>query len=294
MKNFFLLFALLTAPAAWAKVNVVATLPVFASLATEIGGDRVEITSIARSNQDPHFLDAKPTFVVALSKADILIRGGLGLETGWLPPILMQARNPKIQTGASGDVDTSQGLRILEVLSKADRSMGDVHPEGNPHTWLDPNNAKIMAANIYKHLAAVDTEGSPYYKSRMQTFLDKLNEKVGGWNKSIQGLRGKKVMTYHKSFSYFADWAGLDITATVEPLPGIPPSSKDVETLLKKISAEGIKAILMEDYYPEKVPKYLSDKSGIPLLILPDTTGNAGVATYDQLIDKLLGELSGI
>lgn len=294
MKKLPFLFALFFFPfAVHAEVNVVATLPVFASLAEEVGGDRVKVVSLARANQDPHFLDAKPSFVVSLSKADVLIRGGLGLETGWLPPLLMQARNPKIQAGGPGDVDTSKGLRILETSSRGDRSMGDVHPEGNPHTWLSPDNAKVMAANIYKHLAEVDHEGEAYYKGRMQVFLNGVNSKMGSWNKSIAKMRGKKIMTYHKSFSYFADWTGLDIAATVEPLPGIPPSSKDAETLLKKISGEGIKAIVMEDYYPEKIPRYLSEKAGIPFLVLPVTTGGA-VATYGQLLDKLVSELSGI
>jgi zinc/manganese transport system substrate-binding protein len=293
MKRFLIfLFTILLPLNAFAKVNVVATLPVFASLAQEVGGDRISVTSLARGNQDPHFLDAKPSYVVELNKADLLIQGGLELEIGWLPPIVVQARNPKILPNAPGNLDAAQGLNILEIpKTLVDRSMGDVHPLGNPHAWLDPRNAKLIAANIYQHLAKIDPEGKDYYEGRLKDFLNRLNQKMAVWNQQAQSIRGKKVITYHKSFSYFADWTGLEIVDTVESKPGIPPSSKHVDDLIKLIPQEGVKAILIESYYPKKVPQYLSEKSNIPLLLLPTDTDEAGINSYIDLIDTLIQQI---
>lgn len=294
MKKLFYLLSLLLLPAwAQAKVNVVATLPVFGALATEIGGDRVAVQSLARGNQDPHFLDAKPSYVVALNKADLLIEGGLDLESGWLPAILIQSRNGKIQPNTDGNVNAAKGLRILEIPgAKFDRSMGDVHPLGNPHAWLDPRNAKLIAANIYQHLAKIDPEGQPYYEARLKDFLSRLDRKMAEWEPLLQKIRGKKAISYHKSFSYFADWTGLEIVANIEAKPGIPPSSKHIDDLLKIIPQQGVKAILAESFYPKKVPAYLSEKAGIPYLMLPSDTDEYGIATYFELIDYLLREIA--
>ncbi|HCU23542.1 MAG TPA: zinc ABC transporter substrate-binding protein [Deltaproteobacteria bacterium] len=293
MKRLFILALAFFLPClAQAKLNVVATLPVFASLAEEVGGERVEVTSLARGNQDPHFLDAKPTFVVALSRADLLIEGGLDLEVGWLPAILTQSRNGKIQNGAPGNVNAAQGLKILEVPgTRLDRSMGDVHPLGNPHTWLDPRNAKLIAANIYQHLVKIDPEGKAYYEGRLKDFLGRLDRKIGEWESAAAGFRGKNVLSYHRSFSYFADWTGLNVVDNVESKPGIAPSPKHVEGLLKLIPAEHVKAILGESYYPKKVPIFLSEKTQIPYLVLPTDTDELGVKAYFELIDHLVHEI---
>lgn len=292
-KIIFAIFILLLPAMALAKVKVVATLPVFGALATEIGGDRVEVQSLARGNQDPHFLDAKPSYVVALNQADLLIEGGLDLEVGWLPAILVQSRNGKIQNNADGDVNAAKGLRILEVPgAKMDRSMGDVHPLGNPHAWLDPRNAKLIAANIYQHLAKVDPEGQPYYESRLKDFLRRLDTKMAEWSPLIQKIAGKKVISYHRSFSYLADWTGLEVVENIESKPGIPPSTKHIDDLLKIIPQQGVKAILAESFYPKKVPSFLSEKAGIPFLMLPSDTDELGIETYIGLIDYLLKEIA--
>ncbi len=294
MKKWLLMLTMLLWPAlAAAKVQVVATLPVFGALASEIGGERVEVKSLARGNQDPHFLDAKPSYVVALNKADLLIEGGLDLEVGWLPAILVQSRNGKIQPNADGNVNASKGLRILEIPgAKVDRSMGDVHPLGNPHAWLDPRNAKLIAANIFQQLAKLDPEGRPYYEGRLKDFLRRLDRKMAEWEPMLQKIRGKKAISYHKSFSYLADWTGLEIVANIEAKPGIPPSSKHIDSLLKIIPQQGVKAILAESFYPKKVPAYLSEKAGIPYLMLPTNTDEYGIAAYFELIDYLLREIA--
>ncbi len=294
MKKLLLVLSMLLFPAwAQAKVNVVATLPVFGALAIEVGGDRVEVKSLARGNQDPHFLDAKPSYVVALNKADLLIEGGLDLESGWLPTILVQSRNGKIQPNTDGNVNASKGLRILEIPgAKLDRSMGDVHPLGNPHTWLDPRNARLIAANIYQHLAKVDPEGQPYYEGRLKDFLRRLDQKAAEWAPLLDRIRGKKAISYHKSFSYFADWAGLEVVANIEAKPGIPPSSKHIDDLLKIIPQQGVQVILAEGFYPKKVPAYLSEKAGIPYVMLPSNTDEYGITTYFELIEYLLREIA--
>ena len=299
MKKIFLLLTLLFIPlismTAAAKVKVVATLPVFASLAEEVGGDHVEVASLARGNQDPHFLDAKPTFVVKLSQADLLLHGGLELEIGWLPPILVQARNPKIVPNTTGNVNLSRGLAILEIpQTKVDRSMGDVHPAGNPHFWLDPNNAKIMAVNIGQHLSEIDPQGKSYYDERLRKFIDRLNQKMAEWQRKTENLKGKQIITYHKSLSYLAGWTGLEVVATVEPKPGIPPSSRYVDELIDKAAQLKVKAILIESFYPQKLPQYLSQKTNIPLIVIPTDIGEEGIENYFDLMETLIRKISKV
>ncbi|MFO1519999.1 MAG: metal ABC transporter substrate-binding protein [bacterium] len=293
MKRFLLFLSLLLVPSTvFAKVNIVATLPVFASLAQEVGGDRVSVTSLARGNQDPHFLDAKPSYAVDLNKADLLIEGGLELEVGWLPPVVVQSRNSKILPNAPGNVNLAQGLNILEVpKTLVDRSMGDIHPLGNPHAWLDPRNGKIMAANIFQHLVKVDPEGKAYYEGRLKNFLDRLNAKMKQWEGDTASLRGKDVITFHKSLSYFADWTGLNVVANIEPKPGIPPSSGRVDELLKLIPNYKVKAILVENFYPKKIPEYLAQKANLPMVIVPTDTEEEGPKTYIDLIDSLVKDI---
>jgi zinc/manganese transport system substrate-binding protein len=293
MKKILLLaLALLLPNLAEAKLKVVATLPVFADLAREVGGERIEVTSLARGNQDPHFLDAKPTFAAALNQADLLVHGGLDLEIGWLPPLLVQSRNGKIQPNAPGNVNAALGIQVLEIPRTAvDRSMGDVHPLGNPHTWLDPRNGKLIAANIFQHLVRLDPAGKDYYEARLKDFLARLDNKLAEWQPIIAGFQGKKILSYHKSFTYFFAWSGLVAVGSIEPKPGIPPSSRHVDELLKRIPAEGVQLIVAESFYPKKVPAFLSDKSGIPFLMLPTDTDDQGVRGYLELIDYLVREI---
>lgn len=295
MKKWILLaLAILLPGLAEAKLKAVATLPVFADLTREVGGDRVEVTALARGNQDPHFLDAKPTFAAELNRADLLVHGGLDLEIGWLPPLLVQSRNGKIQPNAPGNVNAALGIQVLEIPRVAlDRSMGDVHPLGNPHTWLDPRNGKLIAANIYQHLVKLDPEGQAYYEGRLKDFLARVDRKLAEWQPIIAGFQGQKIATYHKSFSYFVAWSGLEVAAIIEPKPGIPPSSRHVDELLKQIPAQNVRLIVAESFYPKKVPAFLSEKSGLPYLMLPTDTEDQGVQGYLELIDYLVREIQG-
>jgi len=251
------------------KVKIVATLPVFGSIAQEIGGERVEVTSLAAADQDPHFIDAKPSYAVSLNQADLLIEGNMGLESGWLPPLLMQARNPKIMKGAKGYVDASQGIESLEVpQAGVNLFQGDVHPRGNPHLWLDPRAAKIMAVNIYQHLVAIDAEGKSYYDIQLKNFVDQLNQRLKQWSPMTQSWRGKKIITYHRSLSYLAHWLALEVRDTLEPKPGIPPSTRRVEELVKTLQNDKISLLLSEEFYPRSLADYLAQNMKVPLLVI--------------------------
>jgi zinc/manganese transport system substrate-binding protein len=278
-----------------AEVKIVATLPVFGSLANAVGGERVSVQSLGRPNQDPHFLQAKPSYSVALNRADLLIHAGMDLEVGWLPVVLLQSRNPKIQTNALGNVDASVGIQVMEIPTGViTRAMGDVHPLGNPHYYLDPRNGAVMARNIFQHLVGVDPEGEVYYRERLSTFEKRLNQKLVQWKTAAGPLAGKNVVTYHKTYNYFAAWTGLNVAASVEPKPGIPPSSKHVDWLLEFIPQNQIKAILMEPYYPKKVPEVISAKTGVPLAFLPANTNDDSEQAFFQLFDELIQKVVAV
>ncbi len=276
----------------WAKVRVVSTLPVFSALTQALGGDRVEIKTLARPNQDPHFLQPKPSYVVALHQADILIRAGMELEVGWIPIAVVQSRNPKIQTQTPGDVDASRGIQALEVPgSGIDRASGDVHPMGNPHYWLDPRNGPIIAQNILNALIQADPTGKAQYENNYRQFVQSLEKKLINWAPLAAALSGQRVLTYHRTWSYFAHWTGLQVVNTIEPKPGIPPNSQHVDRLVQEITQQQIKMILMDPYYPRKVPEYLAEKTKIALQVAevqPTTETQEG---YFQWFDTLLRNL---
>src|SRR5882672_2682996 len=208
MKNSVLILGLATVLSATlpaqAKLNVVATLPDYGSIAQAIGGDKVKVTTIARGTEDQHFVDARPSFIRVLNQADVLVEGGAELEVGWLPPLVAGARNPKIQSDAPGHVILSRGIHLSEVpTGPVDRSMGDVHPLGNPHYNLDPANGKIMAAVITEAFSKLDSANAASYQANLKTFNDRLDAKLAEWAKAMEPFRGMKVLTYHKSFDYF-------------------------------------------------------------------------------------------
>jgi zinc/manganese transport system substrate-binding protein len=294
-KILLLIVSLLIFPTqAFAKIRVVTTIPDLAALAREVGGDQVEVKSIARGSQDPHFLEPKPSYVVLVNNADLLIEVGLELEVGWLPVLLTQSRNGKVQLGQAGRLNASEGLPILEIpQGQIDRSMGDVHPLGNPHYWLRPQNGLIIAGRIAERLGQLDPAHAADYRSRYGEFARRLNQKILEWEKRIAPLRGKKIVTHHKSFSYFVDWAGLNVVGFIEPKPGIPPSPAHILTLIDLIQREKIPLIVTENYYNPKPAQKLSEKTGAQYLILPTSVGGApGVESYEQLFEFLIQKFS--
>jgi len=206
-----------------AKLNVVVTTPDLASVAKEIAGDAAEITTLAKPTEDPHFVDAKPSFIVKLNRADALIEGGAELEIGWLPALLDQSRNSKLASGAAAHIGCSQGVQLQEIPSTLDRSKGDIHAAGNPHYMVDPVNARIAAQHIADSFCALDAKDCATYKANLKRFLDALDAKMTEWQRKLEPFKGQQVTAYHNSWLYFGERFGLKIDLFLEPKPGVPP-----------------------------------------------------------------------
>ena len=287
------MFVISWASVAHAKLNVVATTSDLGALAREIGRDKVEVTSIAKPTEDPHFVDAKPGFIVKLNKADLLIEGGCHLETGWLPPLITGARNRKILEGSSGHLVVSAGISILEAPAALDRAMGDVHPFGNPHFMLDPLNGKIVAAHICDRLCQIDASNCSYYKDNLKDFIKRLELKLSEWQKAMEPLRGAKIVTYHKTFPYLAQRFNLSVVGTLEPKPGVPPSPSHINTLIRHTKDEGVRLVLIEQFRERKVPEFVASQTGATVVVLPIMVGGekaAGdyLAFFDYTINQIV------
>jgi len=279
---FALALVTVTGPAMAAdqKLNVVTTTEDLASIAREVGGDRITVESIARGYQDPHFVEAKPSFILKLQKADLLIVVGRELEVGWLPPLIQQSRNAKVQVGAEGYLDASQGVRILDIpTGQITRAMGDVHPQGNPHYWLDPENGRAIATSISDKLSQFRPGDRAYFAERLAAFGARLTEAQKRWIAQMAPYKGTKIVTYHRSFPNFADRFGLDIVGYVEPRPGIPPSPGHTLDLIQEMKRQNIKLILVEPYFDLKTPDSIARATGATVLVVPPSVGGVKEAT---------------
>ena len=262
------------------KLNVVASTTDLAALAQEVGGDRVDVTSIARGYQDPHFVEAKPSFLLQLKRADLLISVGLQLEIGWLPPLITQCGNPKIQPAAPGHLDASQFAQILEVpTGQVTRAMGDVHPLGNPHYWLDPQNGLRIAQGIAQKFSQMSPGDAAYFAERLKSFQQRLVEAEKRWDAEMKPYRGRKVVTYHRSWPNFAERFGLDVVDYVEPRPGIPPSPGHTLELMQEMKRQNIRLILVEPYFDLKTPNAIARETGAQVLVMPPSVGGVPEAT---------------
>ena len=279
---------------AQAALKVVSSIPILGSLAKEVGGDRVEVQSLAKGYQDPHFVEAKPSLMLVLNHADLLLHVGLELEIGWLPPLVLGSRNPRIQAGELGNLDCSQAIPVLDVpRTRVDRSMGDIHPLGNPHYWLPPANAKIIAGEIAQRLGQIYPEGKPEYDRRLTSFDRRVDAKVKEWQPLTGKLRGTKIATYHKSWTYMAQWLGLVEVGYVEIKPGIPPDPSHLVQLIATLKREGAKLLLMENFYNKTTAQLVADKSGARLLVLPTDVGATPEAKdWFSLVGLILEELT--
>lgn len=276
-----------TPPAAAAKLFVVTTTPDLAAITREVGGDKVEVESLAVGTQDPHFVDPKPSFIVKLNRADVYVKRGLDLEVGWAPVLEKGARNANVLPGGQGYVDASVGIAPLEVPSgPVSRAMGDVHPYGNPHYQLDPDNAKSIARNIVAGLSRVDVADASYFEQRLADFSRRVDERLAGWLQLLAPYRGTKIVTYHKSWDYFAQRFGLDIIGNMEPKPGVAPSPAHLAQLITLMQAQHCKLLIKEPFYPENLTRIVAEKTGAIVLVLPDSPGGApGTDDYFALID---------
>ncbi len=270
------------------KLYVVTATTDLAALAQEVGGDRVEVESIARGYQDPHFVEAKPSFLLKLRKANLLIVVGLQLEIGWLPPLISQSGNPRIQgPGAARYLDASQFAEILEIpTGEVTRAMGDVHPLGNPHYWLDPENGRRIARGIQRKLAQMRPADAAYFQQRYDSFAQRLTEAEKRWDAEMKPYHGRRVVTYHRSWPNFAKRFGLDVAGYIEPRPGIPPSPGHTVELIGQIKREGIKEILVEPYFDLKTPNAVARDTGAKVLVLtPSVGGEKEITDYFKLFD---------
>jgi zinc/manganese transport system substrate-binding protein len=289
-----MLFALLAlARPAHAKLQVVTTIETLGDLARRVGGDRVDVRALSRGFMDPHFVEPKPNLVIVLNRADLLVHVGLELEIGWLPPLVTGARNERILPGQPGNLDASQRIPVLDVPQvKIDRSMGDIHPAGNPHYWIPPENAAIIAREIAERLKQLDPGGAGVYDANVARFESEVAAHRAEWEKQAAPLRGMKIITYHKSWSYVSKWLGLTEIGYVEPKPGIPAPPSHIAWLINLIRAEHVKLLILESFYPRNTVELVAQKSGARAVVLPSDVGaDKSVGDYFALVDAVLKKL---
>ena len=275
------------------KLNVVATTPDLAAIAREIGGDAVDVKALAKPTEDAHFVDAKPSHIVTLNRADVLIEGGAELELGWLPPLLESARNDRIAVGAAGRVSASQGVRLLEIPTSFDRARGDVHAMGNPHFLIDPVNVKLIAAQIAEHLARVDPNSAPLFQANLKRFSTTLDLKLVEWQKVMAPFRGAKIVTYHKDFVYLAERFHLEVVETLEPKPGIAPSPSHLAQVIATMKAQNAHVILVQPYQNRKTAETVARQTGAVVLDIAQQPGaRPNTDTYFQLMDSVVQTLA--
>jgi len=275
------------------KIQIMTATTDLASLAQVVGGDKVEVESIARGYQDPHFVDAKPSFLLTLKHADLLIVVGLELEIGWLPPLINQSTNPKIQVGAPGYLDASRFARILEIpTGQVTRAEGDVHPLGNPHYWLDPENGLRIAKGIADKLSEMRPGDAAYFAQRFTDFEQRLKQADQRWLAEMKPYEGRKIVTYHRSWPNFAEHFHLNVVGYVEPRPGIPPSPQHTVELIQQMKRDNVKVIVVEPYFDLKTPNAVARETGGKVLVLPPSVGGEKEITdYFKLFDYDISKL---
>lgn len=268
-------------------LNVVTTTEDIAALAREIGGDKIKVESIAKGYQDPHFVEAKPSFILKLHSADLLIAVGRELEIGWLPPLLQQSRNAKIQPGSDGYLDVSTNVSILDIpTGQITRAMGDVHPQGNPHYWLDPSNGRTMARSIRDRLTAMSAADASYFAQRYSDFDARLAAAEKRWDAAMAPYKGRKIVTYHRSWPNFCQRFGLDVIGYVEPKPGIPPSPRHTVELIQEMKAKAVTVIVVEPYFDPKTPNAIAREAGAKVVTLAPSVGaEPAIKGYADLFD---------
>jgi zinc/manganese transport system substrate-binding protein len=294
MKKILLVLSLfLLAFSAEAKINVVATLPDLGSIARDIGDDKISLTVLAKPTEDPHFVDARPSFVVALRSADVLIDGGAELELGWLPPLLQNARNAKLDVGKPGRVQASEGIRLMEVPANLTRAAGDVHALGNSHFGVDPIIAKAIAQHIARSLSTVDAANATTYDANYKKFEAAINAKLQEWGATMLPFKGLHVAAYHDSWPYFGHRFGLEIDLFLEPKPGIPPSPSHLAEVIAQMKAQKIKAIIVEPYHDRKIAERVAAATGAKVVDFAQYPGSLpNTDTYIKLIDALVSRLA--
>jgi zinc/manganese transport system substrate-binding protein len=287
------LAALLLPVAAQAKLKVVCTYPYIGDLARTLGGERVEVTVLAKGTDDPHFVVPKPSFLAKLRDADLMIINGADLEAGFGPVLIRQSHNPKIQSPESGLLDLSRFVPLQEIPAVLSRAEGDVHPQGNPHFHLDPHHIPALARAVSGRLSALDAAGRPAFQKSLNDFLKHWAEKLQEWDQRLTPLKGKRVIEYHKLFHYFFLSYGLVQIGSIEPKPGIPPTARHLDGLVEKARQPGLGFLVQDVYHEPKSARYLSEKTGVAVTVLPHDVGAvpeaADLTTLFETIIKRLG-----
>jgi len=290
MKTLLSLLSLLVAAAlpASAKLNVVATTPDLGAIAHEIGGNQIDLITLAKPTEDPHFVDAKPSFIVRMNRADALIEGGAELEAGWLAPLLEGARNPKLDAGKPGRIAASEGVALMEVPAALDRSQGDIHAAGNPHFLTDPENAKIVAAHIARALAQLDPAAADTFAANAKAFDARIDAKFAEWQRLLAPYRGRPIVTYHNYWIYFGRRFDLPMDLFLEPKPGIPPTPAHLAGVITKMKAQSIKLIAVQPYQNRKTAETVAGHTGATVLDWPSFPGGKDTESYEDWIDYLV------
>jgi zinc/manganese transport system substrate-binding protein len=288
-----LLFAALCEPAL-AKLNVVATTADLASIAKAIGDDRIDLTVLAKPTEDPHFVDAKPSLILKLNRADVVVEGGAELEIGWLPRLLDESRNAKLAASAAGHVLCSQGVALKEIPSTLDRSKGDIHAAGNPHYIVDPVNARIVARNIADAFCALDDKSAAAYRANLQKFTEALDAKLLEWQKKLEPFKGQQVVAYHNSWLYFGDRFGLNIDLFLEPKPGVPPTPKHLAEVIVKMKTDKVHVILVDPYLDRRTAETVAVKTDATVVDVAQFPGGVKgtEAGYVALMDYLVNSVA--
>jgi ABC-type Zn uptake system ZnuABC Zn-binding protein ZnuA len=293
------LLAVLLATPALADLKVATSLSDLASVAQWVGGKHVEAQSLCRGYEDPHFVPAKPSLMKAIQHADVFVSVGLELDTGWLPLVLPGSRNPKIQAGAKGFVDASDGIAVLEKpTGTVSRAEGDIHPLGNPHYYADPKNLEVVADHLAQVFSNLDPPNAADYASNAKAFDEKMETSLAKWETQMAPYKGASIVTYHKNFVYFAERFGLKLFGTVEPKPGIPPTPRHLSELAEAMKQAGVKVVLYQPYYSADASRELATKAGgVAVEIATEAGGVQGTddvfAKFDTLVSSVAGALAG-
>jgi zinc/manganese transport system substrate-binding protein len=278
---------------ALAALNVLACTPEWGALAKEIGGDKVRITTATTALQDPHRVEARPSLIARARDADLLFCTGAELEIGWVPLLQRQSGNPKIQVGQPGYFEAASVVPLIERPARVDRSLGDVHPAGNPHIHLDPRNIERVAAALDDRMASLDPKEAAYYHERGKSFLGRWREAIPRWEKQAAPLKGLALVVYHKDVSYLINWLGMREVGALEPKPGLPPSAAHLNELLEALKRTPAKAVLRSAYNDPRPAEWLAERAGIPAVLVPFTVGGTDKAgdlfgLYEDTITRLL------
>ena len=295
MRKFIIVAAALAfLPKAALALNVFACEPEWGALATELGGDKVDVYSATTGLQDPHQIQARPALIARLRRADLAVCTGSELEIGWMPVLLRQSSNGRVQPGNPGWFEASSLVEMKEKPARLDRAEGDIHPGGNPHIQTDPRNVAAVAAALTRRLTEIDSANAAVYRQRGDAFQAKMRDAIARWQTEAAPLKGVGVVEYHKAWIYLFDWLGMRSTATIEPKPGVPPSSGYLAQLLSEIPARGPKIIVYAAYEDPRASQFVGEKSGLPAVALPFTVGGNDAAKdlfglYDDTLHRLLG-----